>query len=213
MDGGHADLTSGATGEFSAESLDLRARFVVLAKCDGFYPNYDCRPRRRVEYRVAHMTHHVEVQLCPVMSPQPLPRGQGEVRFYPPMRRMGWNFAAGRTVPEAEADFVGEPDESSQRIAILAARGRGGFFRVEGLSGEWALFNTPVAPNSGYSDRVDLRAVPEGERACYFVRTADGAHYGKIDVGSTLESRDFRGIRFYWVYQPNGSRALEIPLP
>lgn len=212
LDGGRAELTSGPNGEFSANSSDIRTRFVVFAQRDGFYPNFDCQPVRRLKHRTAHLIHTVEIRLCPIVSPQSLPRGQGEVRFYPPGRRMGWNFAGRQMVPERESDIVGDLDESGRKIATLTALGRGGFAQVRGLSGEWALFNTPTAPRDGYRQRVDLREVAEGERTCYYVRTADGARYAKIVVGGALESRNFRGVRFDWVYQPNGSPALEIPL-
>lgn len=214
MDGGRANLTSGPNGEFSINNPSLGGRFVVFAQRDGFYPNYDCQPLRRLERHMMRMDYRVEVQLRPIVSPQPLPRGQdGEIRFSPPGQRMGWNFAGARMVPEATADFVGEPDEAGRKIAALAARGRGGFFRVAGLSGEWAIFNMPEAPRDGYQERVDVREIGEGERACYCVRTADGQHYGKIVLGGALQAREFIGLRFQWVYQPDGSTALEIPLP
>jgi len=212
VDAGHADLTSGPDGGFSTECPELKSRFFVYALRDGFYPNYDFRPARRLERRPLQMINSVEIRLHPVVSPRRLPSGEGEIRFYPPAKRMGWNFAAARMVVEGAADFVGRPDLGSDKIVILEARGRGGFRRAVGLSGPWALFNMPQAPSEGYEKQVDLRQVPRGERTCYYLRTADGFHYAKIDVTGTVEGRDFVGLRFYWVYQPDGSRTLEIPL-
>jgi hypothetical protein len=214
MDGGHANLGTGPSGEFSVNHRNLGGRFVVLAQCEGFYPNYDYQSLRKLERHMMSMNYRVEVRLCPIVSPRPLPKGQeGEVRFSPPARRIGWNFAAAQMVPEATADFVGESDEAGRKIVTLIARGQGGFSRVAGLSGGWALFNMPEAPRDGFQPRVDVREVAEGERACYYVRTADGRHYAKIVMGGTVQSREFCGIRFEWVYQPDGSCALEIPLP
>jgi hypothetical protein len=212
VDAGHTELTTGANGEFSTECPDMRARFVVLAQHEGFYPNYDCRPARLLQTTPLSMRFRLEVRLSPIVSPQPLPRGQGEVRFSPPGTRMGWNFATAQMSPDAASDFVGEPDEAGQKMVFLVARGQGGFFRAGGLSGEWALFNMPIAPQDGYQPRVDLREVGEDERATYFVRTSDGRRYAKIDVMGPSQSRDYCARRFYWVYQPNGSTALEIPL-
>ena len=212
MDAGHIELTSGATGEFSTVCPDMRARFVVLAQRDGFYPNFDCLPARLLQTSPLSMKYRLEVRLSPVVSPQRLPSGQGEVRFSPPGRRTGWNFAAAQMSPDSASDFVGEPDEAGQKMVFLAACGQGGFFRAGGLSGEWALFNMPVAPIDGYQQKIDMREVGEDERATYFVRTSDGRHYAKIDVMGPSQSRDYCARRFYWVYQPDGSTALEIPL-
>jgi hypothetical protein len=67
------------------------------------------------------------------------------------------------------------------------------------------------APEGGYEQRVDLRAFGQGESACFYVRPADGRHYAKIDVTGRTKSSAYNGLRFNWVYQPNGSRWLEIP--
>lgn len=211
VDGVQTTVTSDADGRFSADSPDMGARFVVTAKCDGFYPNYDCLPLRRIERRPTHMTHALEIVLMPVVNPRNLPRGQGDLRVSK-TNRMGWSFGAGRMAPEGRSDIIGEADELGRQIAFLSARGSGGFRRATGLSGEWALFNMHAAPPDNYVRRVDLREVPDGERACYFVRTADGRHYAKIEVSTRVEARDYFGLRFYWVYQPDGSRELEIPL-
>jgi hypothetical protein len=214
MDGGQANLTAGPNGEFSITNPKLGGRFVIVAQCDGFYPNYDYQALRKLDRHMMSMDHRVEVHLFPVASPRPLPSGaEGEVRYSPPGQRMGWSLALARMVPEATADFVGEPDEAGRKIANLIAQGRGGFARAAGLSGEWAIFNMPEAPRDGYQQRVDVREVAEGERPCYYVRAADGQHYGKIVVGSAVQAREFCGLRFQWVYQPDGSGALEIPLP
>jgi len=211
LDAGQVTLTSGANGEFSTDSSDMRCRFAVQATCDGFYPNEDCRLLRRLERRPTHMTHVLEVLLVPVQKPQNLARGQGEVQVHP-TRRMGWNFAARRLVPEAQADIVGEPDELGREVAFLTACGQGGLRRVAGLSGPYALYNMHTAPTDGYEQRVDVRRIGEDERACYFVRTADGVHYAKIDVTGPVRAHQYMGLQFYWAYQPDGSTALEIPL-
>jgi len=211
VDAGHAELASGPGGEFSIEHRQLGGRFVVSAEREGFYPNHDYRRLRKLERHALRMDHLVEIQLYPILSPKPLPTGEGEVRFATPGQRTGWNFAASRMAPEAASDIVGEADETARKIASVVARGRGGILRVPGLSGEWALFNMPEAPRDGYQERVDLREIGEGERACCYVRTADGQHYAKIVIAGELRSREFFGIRFTWVYQPDGSRALEIP--
>jgi len=211
VDAGHAQLTSGVGGEFSIENPYLGGRFVVLAEREGFYPNQDCRVNRRLERHALRMDYAVEVRLFPVIAPKRLPKGQGEVRVVVPGQRIGWSFAASQMAPETVADFVGEPDEAGRKIAALVACRHGGFSRAAGLSGEWALFNMPEAPRDGYETRVDLRAVGEDERRCYYVRTSDGQHYAKIDMGGDVYSREFCGIRFSWVYQPDGTRVLEIP--
>lgn len=208
---GTATLVTDANGEFSTDHSDMRCRFVVNAKCDGFYPNEDFRAVRRVEHHAAHLTHTLEIYLVPVTNPRNLPRGQGEVQFQQ-TRRVGWSFALGRMVPEEQSDIIGEPDELGREIAFLSARGSGGLRRAVGLSGPWALFNMPKAPTDGYEPRVDLRQVGEGERTCYFVRTVDGAHYAKIDVSGPVRAHEYIGLQFYWVYQPDGSGELEIPL-
>jgi len=212
VDSGETEIITAESGQFSAHAAHLGGRFTAFARRDGFYPNYDNLSARRLARHLASTDHAVQIDLCPVESPQPLPRGQGEVRCFGSAQRMGWNFAAAQPVAEATADFVGERDETGNKIAFLVARGRGGFFRVAGLMGEWALFNMPQAPREGYRDRVDIREVSEGERAVYYVRTADGYRYGKIDVIGPVKAREYVGIQFYWVYQPNGSNALEIPL-
>ncbi|MBM3333428.1 carboxypeptidase regulatory-like domain-containing protein [Candidatus Sumerlaeota bacterium] len=212
VDSAKAEITTAASGEFVAHAPHLGGRFTAFARRDGFYPNYDNTSARQLSRHLASTDQLVQIDLCPVESPQPLPRGQGEVRSLGPGQRMGWNFAAARPVAEAMADFICERDETGGKIAFLVARGRGGFFRIAGLPGEWALFNMPLAPNDGYSERVDIREVKEGERAVYYVRTADGNHYGKIDVIGPVKAREYVGVQFYWVYQPSGSNALEIPL-
>jgi hypothetical protein len=211
LDAGHANVTSGARGEFSAECPDMRARYVVTAERDGFYPNQDYRPARRLQRHLSSMEYQLEVRLLPIIAPQMLPKGRGEVRFTQPGTRVGWNFAARSMAPEANADIVGEPDETGKKIGILSARGLGGFVRAPGLSGEWALYNMPQAPKDGYQPRVNLGEVPEGERAAYFLRTADGSHYAKFEVLGGIQSRDTFGVRFNWIYQPNGTFGLEIP--
>ena len=213
VDGGRGTVPAGPRGEFSVANPRLGGRFVVYAEHDGYYPNHDYLPARQLERHTLRMDYIVEIKLVAIVSPKPLPQGEGEVRFSLPGRRTGWSFARGEMVPEAAADFVGEPDEAGQKVVILAARGRGGFYRVRGLSGEWTLYNMPEAPADGYVQQVDLREVTgDGEHACYYVRTADGGRYAKIDVGGVTKSREFVGLRFNWVYQPNGSRDLEIPL-
>jgi len=212
VDAGHNEAGSDGAGAFSFTNPNMKARFVVFAQREGFYPNYDCRPVRRLITHPLAMEYVVEIRLAPVVSPQSLPCGEGEVRYALPGQRTGWNFAARAATSDAASDFVGEPDESDSRIVFLVARGKGGFVRAPALSGEWALFNMPLAPQENYQPRVDLREVPDGERTVYFVRTSDGAHYAKIDLGAAFKSREFIGIRFYWVYQPDGSHALEIPL-
>lgn len=212
IDAGHGEIVTGPDGRFSIDNPDMRARFSIVVRKEGFYPNCDSPPLRALERRAMAMVHRVEVRLNPIVSPQNLPRGQGEIRFYPPARRMGWSFAAARIVPENMADIVGDPDELGRQVAFLRAGGRGGLVRAAGLAGKWALFNMPEAPVGQYSQRVDLRRVGSDERACYYVRTADGLHYAKIDITGGVRSRDYFGLRFYWVYQPDGSRALEIPL-
>ena len=36
---------------------------------------------------------------------------------------------------------------------------------------------------------------------------------GKIVAAGDLRSREYAGLSFEWVFQPDGSRKLEIPLP
>jgi hypothetical protein len=208
---GSATRSSGAKGEFEVQNADMRARYTVLVEKEGFYPNYDSFPARQLTRHPLSMEYAVRVNLCPIVAPKNLPRGQGEVRFAPPVRKTGWNLAAARLAPENTSDFVLEPDKWGQEITVLAARGRGGFVQVRGLHAEWALFNMPIAPREGYQPRVDIREVGENEGACYYVRAADGVHYGKIVVQGPMRAREYHGLRFVWVYQPDGSGNLEIP--
>ncbi|MCX8037901.1 MAG: carboxypeptidase-like regulatory domain-containing protein [Candidatus Sumerlaeia bacterium] len=213
VDGGRFDRVAGAGGEFEIQHENMQARFTILARASGFYPNYECPALRQMQTTSLSKVYRVEIGLMPVVAPQPLPAGEGEIQYHMSGRRMGWNFAARRMTAESESDFVGEPDESGRQIAVLVARGNGGFYRARGLFGEYALFNMPVAPTADYVPRVDLRETAQGERAVFFIRTADGVHYAKIDIAGDVRSREYIGLRFFWVYQPNGTTALEIPLP
>lgn len=212
LSGGNAQLVSGPDGTFSTSHPDMRARFTVLARLDGYYPNYDAPYWSALKRSMAAHTYNTTVRLFPVRSPQPLPGGTGEARWVRSGRRTGWSFAQGRMVDEAQADFICEPDEAGQDAAYLTARGQGGFVHADWLYGEYAMYNMPVAQEAGYTAKVDLRAVDRWHRRCYFVRTADGAHYAKIDVIGTTKSPSYVGVRFDWAFQPNGTRALEIPL-
>lgn len=213
VDGGRFDRVAGANGEFEVQHENMQARFTILARASGFYPNYECPALRQMQTTSLSKEYRVEIGLLPVGAPRPLPGGEGEIQFHMSGRRIGWNFAAHRMAAESESDFIGEPDESGKQIAVLVARGNGGFYRARGLYGEYALFNMPAAPTGDYTPRVDLRETAEGERAVFFVRTADGVHYAKIDLAGDVRSREYVGLRFYWVYQPDGTTALEIPLP
>ena len=208
---GEAGRVTGAGGEFAVQNADMRARWTVMVEKDGFYPNHDVYSARRLTRRPLAMEYAVRVYLFPVVAPQPLPSGRGELRLYPPGRKEGWSFAARRLVAEPAADFVIEPDRWGQKLTVLSARGRGGFAQVRGLHPEWALFNMPEAPADGYVQRVDTSEVGENEGACYYVRSADGVHYGKIVILGPVRALDYQGLSFAWVYQPNGTRALEIP--
>jgi hypothetical protein len=214
LDAGTASVTSDEKGEFEAHNDDMRARFMVLVRKDGFYPNYESLPMRTTERHSLGFTHNAVVILFPIESPQNLPQGkEGVVRYYPPGRRMGWSLAAGRMVDEAAADFVGEPDEAGKSIVRLIARGNGGLARAGGLTGQWVLYNLVEAPEEGYQKEIDLREFGQGQVPACFVRTADGRHYGKIVVTGNIRSREYAGLGFEWVFQPDGSRRLEIPLP
>jgi len=213
VDGGRETAWSDADGAFTVAHPDMRARFTVVAEKPGFYPNHDLVSRRTTERQSLGFRHNLQVVLSPVESPQPLPRGsEGIVRYYPPGRKMGWQFATGQMAPEQSSDFVIEPDESGRGLAFLAARGQGGFRTVRGLSGPWALYNLPEAPPDGYEPRIDLREAHRDDRPCYYIRTADGRHYAKIAVVGPVRATEYQGVQFEWAWQPNGSRALEIPL-
>lgn len=132
----------------------------------------------------------------------------------------GFSFALDEVVDgnSPDADVVISQNKVSATSVLIEARGEGGVI-LQSINNEVNFPNSPEAPLTGYEksalyDRSDSQS--EGE--FYFVRTHDGKHYAKLWLnislvmtasGSTYLDFDM-DTRMQWVYQPDGTRNLEV---
>jgi hypothetical protein len=117
----------------------------------------------------------------------------------------GFSFSIGKAVDPSspDADIVMFQDASEESVVYLESRGQGGLI-FQG-NDDVDLYNTPVAPDSGYTNRS--RRHP-GEDGIYFVRTHDGNHYAKVRLWRCGDKQFSYCLQ--WAYQNDGTRNLEV---
>jgi hypothetical protein len=132
--------------------------------------------------------------------------------------RFGWSFSAGKTTADQlTADLFPEAIAGDGKSIRLLAGGRGGIRfwsrRDLGVEDDVLIF-APPAPPDDYTPAVTLNfgddsAATEG---VYFVRTGDGEHFAKFEVGPSRMTGSGLGVRqsflFVYVYDPAGGRDL-----
>lgn len=132
----------------------------------------------------------------------------------------GFSFASGKIVDgnSPDADVVITRNKSSATSIFLEARGQGGVI-FQPINRKINFPNSPEAPLTGYQQRALYdRSNSQSAGGFYYVRTQDGKHYAKLCVNISLlmqpngePSLDFdMNTRLQWVYQPDGTRNLEV---
>jgi hypothetical protein len=124
----------------------------------------------------------------------------------------GFSFSLGKIVnaDSAQADIKLSRGANGKDV-FIEALGEGGLY-FQRYSQGVDFYNTPEAPLAGYSKR--MRITPEPPIGLYYVRTRDGEHFAKIRLSQGLRQTptgwDHSVYWLHWVYQPDGSRYLEI---
>jgi Carboxypeptidase regulatory-like domain len=121
----------------------------------------------------------------------------------------GFSFASGKVVDGAseEADIILGKSAESGKIYLEACGEAGLIFQLYDETVDF--YNTPEAPATGYEKRLPLNRA-----GLYYVMTRNGKHYAKVRLLSGLKTTpkgsDFSYYWPQWVYQPDGSRNLEV---
>jgi hypothetical protein len=138
----------------------------------------------------------------------------------------GWSFVTHATVKdESAADVYPVGFNASSTTLQLAVGTHGGIRflskRDLGVDADFLIF-APAAPEDGYAPTaaIDISEAEGASAGVYFVRTSDGAHFAKFEVGPGLATGSGLGVKkqvfFSYVFDPNGGRALtfsRVPLP
>lgn len=125
----------------------------------------------------------------------------------------GFSFRSGKVVDgnSSEADIkISGTKARTERF--LEAVGDGGiYFQAFSFSSDF--YNTPEAPQEGYSQKAQIVSDTPG---IFYVRTRDGKHYAKVHlirgVKLTAQGEDHTAYWLEWAYQPDGTRNLEIAI-
>ena len=124
--------------------------------------------------------------------------GEGRVALNALGVAEGWDLERGRPAGAGEADLL--PWEKPSGGLGLAGGHGAGFLPIpvpEGRVAAWEFLSAVEAPAEGYR--------PEVEGWMCFVRTRHG-RFGKLRLLPLEEGK--KGIRFAWMFQPDGSRHL-----
>lgn len=133
----------------------------------------------------------------------------------------GWHFAsAAETGDPARADLLvaAVAFAAHPRVTVRAA-GAGGVRFVAaaavGAEGDLLVY-TDTVPEAGYAAEASLE--PVARPGVLFVRTRDGAHYAKVEVGESATSERAphggrRAVTLRYVYNPAGGRDLRYQAP
>jgi len=137
--------------------------------------------------------------------------------------RFGWAFETHTTVKdESAADLFPVGFTAASTSLELAVGTHGGIRflgkRDLGVDADFLIF-APPAPEDGYAPTatIDL-SQPDGPGSgVYFVRTGDGVHFAKFEVGPGLATGSGLGVKkqvyFSYVFDPDGGRALPFSRP
>jgi hypothetical protein len=122
----------------------------------------------------------------------------------------GFSFSSGKVVgaDSSEADIkISAGKAGTERF--LEAVGDGGVC-FQAFSSGSDFYNTPEAPQEGYSNKTQIVSASPG----IFYRTRDGKRYAKVrlirGVKQTASGEDHSAYWLQWAYQPDGTRNLEI---
>jgi len=123
----------------------------------------------------------------------------------------GFSFMSGKVVsgdsPDADIRLTTAQGGNELLIEVL---GEGGLVYQQ-YDKNKDFYNTPIAPDSGYSKRLPL---PD-KMGIFYVITKDGKHYAKIrlipgGVKKTDHGDNYNAYWLQWSYQPDGTKNLEI---
>lgn len=128
----------------------------------------------------------------------------------------GWDFAAGTTTTDAaRADLF--PETFSGKTLQVRAGARGGIRFVSahdlGVQNDFLVFAPPAADDGFQSTAtIVLDSGDTTSHGAYLVRTADGGHFAKFQVGPGIATGSGLGVRqsalFMYVFDPSGGREL-----
>lgn len=188
-------LTS-STGHFKIK-MDRGGSYEIRVEAKGYYPFYSAAK--------TFLPNHI--RLYPINDPQDIKQKVGKVGIENG-NSFGYNFKKGEaTFNLKEADIFIKPVVKGSGIYKLVANGTGGFIRIKEPSNRhYKMYNASMAPANGYKKEMFLTY----DRFCYF-RTADGKHFGKIEIGSKATGRNSLCFGFHYSFQPKeNNRNLEI---
>ena len=174
----------------------------IFVYTEGYYP-FSNR---------ANIFFENKVELYPIINPlnTSLTRGKVGAEYHKDgWKELGFNFQKGEVTYDLDtADIKADTRYKDQhgQLRRLIALGDGGFIKVKKDHYEnHKFYNTPLAPKEGYKKAAIVKT---GD--FLFFRTADGKHYGKMDVGQAM-SRGFKYITFEYIFQPQrNDRNLEL---
>lgn len=168
-------------------------------------------------YAFPHIGRESVIELRKMTETNWLPAHDTLFKFKP---GDGFSFALGKVVDgnSPDADVVISQNKTSATIVFIEARGEGGII-LQPINDEVNFPNSPEAPLTGYEKSALYdRSDSQSEGKFYFVRTQDGKHYAKFWLNIDLVMQpsgdaylDFdMNTRMQWVYQPDGTRNLEV---
>jgi hypothetical protein len=130
--------------------------------------------------------------------------------------RFGWSFGRAATTTDASTADV-FPDSVAEDVLRLRAVGSGGLRFVSahdlGVAADFLVF-APPASDEGFQTTavIGLDSRSTTSHGVYLVRTADGSHFAKFEIGPGIMTGSGLGVRqsvlFMYVFDPSGGREL-----